>query len=74
MPAVHFSPSMAEGDFDPHFSLDNMLKDSKFAIELAEQKKLNVPGIKTASQQMQSLSDQGEGDKDFSVLFKQFDS
>ena len=65
---------MADGNFDTHFSLDNMLKDSKFALHLAKEKGLFTPGIDTTSQQMQSLSNQGYGDLDYSALYKQFDS
>lgn len=65
-------PSMSSDEFEPHFSLANMLKDSKFAIALAEQKGIPTPGIKTTSQQMETLSQQGHQDSDFSVLIKQF--
>jgi len=65
-------PNMATGDYDPHFSLDNMLKDSKFAIQAAKQKNLVTPGIETTSKMMQQLSDSGNGNLDFSSLYKQF--
>ena len=67
-------PSMAAGDYDTHFSLDNMLKDSRFAIALAKQKKLITPALATTSEQMQSLSEQGYGDFDYSSLYRQFTS
>ena len=67
-------PGMAQGDYDTHFSLDNMLKDSRFALALAKQKSLLTPGIATTSAQMAALSEAGYGDLDYSSLFRQFDS
>jgi 3-hydroxyisobutyrate dehydrogenase-like beta-hydroxyacid dehydrogenase len=67
-------PRMASGDFEAHFSLSNMLKDSKFALDLADQKGLLTPGIAATSKQMQALADLGHGDLDYSALIKQFDS
>ena len=65
--------SMAEGDYDPHFSLSNMLKDSRYMIDLAKRADLETPGIANTANQMQKRNDMGEGDYDFSVLFKQFE-
>ncbi|MEM1083699.1 MAG: NAD(P)-dependent oxidoreductase [Verrucomicrobiota bacterium] len=59
-------PSMASGDFEPHFSLANMLKDSRYVIELAEQ--LDTPVIRAASDRMAELDAAGLGDRDYSVL------
>ncbi|MCH2062810.1 MAG: NAD(P)-dependent oxidoreductase [Roseibacillus sp.] len=66
-------PSMAEGDFDPHFSLSNMLKDSRYMIDLAQRAGLETPGIANTANQMQKRNDLGEGECDFSILFKQFE-
>lgn len=66
-------PSMARGDFDPHFSLSNMLKDSRYMLDLAERAGLETPGIANTVNQMQKRNDLGEGESDFSILFKQFD-
>ncbi|NWK54669.1 NAD(P)-dependent oxidoreductase [Verrucomicrobiaceae bacterium N1E253] len=65
-------PSMAAGDFAPHFSMENMLKDSKFAIQLAENKGINTPGIKTTSQAMENACKKGNAQLDFSALFKAY--
>jgi 3-hydroxyisobutyrate dehydrogenase/glyoxylate/succinic semialdehyde reductase len=59
-------PSMARGDFEPHFSLENMLKDSRYAIELAG--KLDTPAIGAVSARMEQLRDSGLGSRDFSAL------
>lgn len=61
-------PTMATGDFDTHFSLSNMLKDSRYVLELAEQAGLETPAIRTVSARMQELCDQGLADKDYSAL------
>ena len=65
-------PSMASGDFAPHFSLANMLKDARYAIDLASRHELEAPGISTTAERMQALTDKGLGALDFSVLFQQF--
>ncbi len=65
-------PSMAAGDFDAHFSLSNMLKDARYMLDLAERAGVETPGIAATTEQMQKLNDEGKGDSDFSVLFRQF--
>lgn len=66
-------PSMAAGDFDPHFSLSNMLKDARYMLDLAKRAGLETPGIATTAAQMQKLDEAGHGREDFSVLFRQFE-
>lgn len=65
-------PTMATGEYDTHFSLDNMRKDSVFALELAAQAKLETPGIKATNTTMTQLCDAGHADLDYSALYKQF--
>ncbi len=65
--------SMAAGDFDPHFSLSNMLKDARYMLDLAERAGLETPGIANTANQMQKRNDLGEGEFDFSILFRQFE-
>jgi len=67
-------PSMAAEDYDPHFSLSNMLKDSRYAIDLAARAGLNTPALRCVSDQMAALNDQGLGEFDFSILNSQFSS
>lgn len=67
-------PSMAAGDYDPHFSLSNMLKDARYMLDLAERAGLETPGIANTAEQMQRRNDLGEGEQDFSILFRQFDA
>ena len=59
-------PTMAAGDFEPHFSLKNMLKDSRYVLELAEG--LDTPAIQTVSERMAELSESGLADQDYSAL------
>jgi len=62
-------PTMAQGEFEPHFSLENMLKDSRYALELAEQAGVETFAIRTVSKRMAELCDAGLGQKDYSALF-----
>lgn len=66
-------PTMAEAEYDTHFSLDNMRKDSVFALELAESAGLTTPGIAATSAVMTELCQAGAADLDYSALYKQFD-
>lgn len=61
-------PAIIKGDFEPHFSLRNMLKDADFARELAAEARLNVPAIDCTAAAMRAGLDAGKGDLDFSVI------
>ncbi|MFC4993682.1 NAD(P)-dependent oxidoreductase [Rubritalea tangerina] len=65
-------PTMAQGDYDTHFSLDNMRKDSVFALELAKAAKLKTPAAEATSATMNALCEEGFADLDYSALYKQF--
>ena len=65
-------PSIMEGDYDPHFSLSNMFKDSKFALELAKQFELELPVHTTTANVMYRSLQKGHGEKDFSVIAKAY--
>ena len=65
-------PTMAQGDFDTHFSLENMLKDSRFAIQLAHDAGLTTPGIQATSDAMADGCKKGNAHLDFSCLFKTY--
>lgn len=67
-------PTMAAGDFDTHFSLENMLKDSRFALQLAEAEGLDTPGIRATSKAMANQCKKGHAHLDFSALFKAYDT
>lgn len=61
-------PAIIKGDFEPHFSLRNMLKDADFSRELAAEAKLSVPAIDCTASAMRAGVDAGKGDLDFSVI------
>lgn len=61
-------PAMISQDFEPHFSLRNMLKDADFARALAIKARLSVPAIDAMAAAMRNQLDAGNGDKDFSVI------
>jgi 3-hydroxyisobutyrate dehydrogenase-like beta-hydroxyacid dehydrogenase len=61
-------PTMLAGDFDTHFSLDNMRKDSVYALELAQNQGLTLPSMETVSQRMTELCEQGLAQNDYTAL------
>lgn len=61
-------PAIIKGDFEPHFSLRNMLKDADFSRELAAEANLSVPVIDVTAAAMRAGVDAGKGDLDFSVI------
>ena len=65
-------PAMAAGDFETHFSLANMGKDSRYMLALAESAGLETPAIAAVSKRMLELSDAGLGDMDFSAVAKPY--
>jgi len=65
-------PGMASGDFETHFSMSNMWKDSSYAITLARDAGVNTPAIDAVSARMLELCDQGLGELDFSALAKPY--
>lgn len=65
-------PNMAAGNYETHFSMENMLKDSRFALELAASAKLNTPGIRSTSEAMAEQCKKGNAHLDFSALYKSY--
>ncbi|HEX3445749.1 MAG TPA: NAD-binding protein, partial [Chthoniobacterales bacterium] len=55
-------------DFDANFSLTNMLKDSRLALQLAEKLKVELPVTKTVSQLLTRADEKGWGSQDFAVV------
>ena len=66
-------PGMLKGDFDAHFTMANMLKDSKYALALAESASVDLPAMSVVSQRMNELCEQGMADLDYSALFKAYE-
>jgi len=65
-------PTMAAGNFETHFSLSNMGKDSRYMLALAETAGVTTPAIAAVSRRMSELCDAGLGDLDFSALAKPY--
>ncbi len=65
-------PMMAAGDYETHFSLSNMAKDSRYMLSLAASAGLETPAIAAVSQRMEALGEAGLGDMDFSVVAKPY--
>jgi len=61
-------PAIMKGDFEPHFSLRNMLKDADFARELASEVGIAAPAIDSTATVMRRGVEKGEGDLDFCVI------
>ncbi|MGJ8632528.1 MAG: NAD(P)-dependent oxidoreductase [Luteolibacter sp.] len=67
-------PGMISGDFDPHFTMANMLKDSRYALALGEEAGLELPGICVVSEKMAEMCEAGFADLDFSALAKAYET
>ncbi len=65
-------PTMVAGNFETHFSLSNMGKDSRYMLELAESAGLETPAIAAVSKRMEALTAQGLGDMDYSAVVKPY--
>jgi 3-hydroxyisobutyrate dehydrogenase-like beta-hydroxyacid dehydrogenase len=65
-------PAMMTGSFEPHFSLKNMLKDARYAQELAKEKNLPTPVLDAGTAAMDAMEQAGRGDADYSVVFENF--
>jgi 3-hydroxyisobutyrate dehydrogenase/glyoxylate/succinic semialdehyde reductase len=65
-------PTMAAGEFETHFSLDNMRKDSVYALALATAAGVEAPAIQAVSGRMSQLCADGLGGLDYSALAKPY--
>ncbi len=65
-------PSMAAGDYETHFSLANMGKDTRYMLALAESSGVETPAIAAVSRRMADLCAAGLGDLDYSALAKPY--
>lgn len=65
-------PSMVAGDFEPHFSLGNMEKDSRYVRELAARAGLETPAIDAVSARMAGLCAEGLADLDYSAVARHY--
>jgi hypothetical protein len=65
-------PAMMTGSYEAHFSLKNMLKDARYAQELAKEKSLATPVLDAGTAAMESMETLGRGEADYSVVFENF--
>lgn len=63
-------PAIISGDFEAHFSLNNMLKDADFARALASEADIKTPALDCTAEAMRAGVESGAGDLDFSVIGK----
>ena len=61
-------PSMIAGDFSPHFSLKNMLKDASYGLQIAGESGLQLPILGIVAEAMAEMTSNGHGDEDYSVM------
>lgn len=61
-------PALIQQDFEPHFSLVNMLKDADFARQLAARSGSKTPALDCTAEAMRAGVQAGLGDQDFSVI------
>ena len=61
-------PAMVAEDFDPHFSLANMAKDTRYMLALATSAGLETPAIAAVSKRMGELENDGLGGLDYSAV------
>jgi len=67
-------PTMISGNFDPHFSLNNMLKDAKYAQQLAREKKIVTPVLDASAKSMEKAirASRETGNLDYSAVALNF--
>jgi 3-hydroxyisobutyrate dehydrogenase-like beta-hydroxyacid dehydrogenase len=65
-------PTMLTGDYLPHFSLKNMLKDANFGLEIADKDGLTLPVLSSAASAMIEQMNAGRGEEDYSVVYENY--
>jgi len=65
-------PGMLSGEFDPHFTMANMWKDSCYALALAESAGVKLPAMEVVSERMAEMCENGCADLDFSAMVKAY--
>ena len=61
-------PGMIAGEFDAHFTMANMWKDSCYALALADSAGIKLPAISAVSARMGERCEVGDASLDFSAL------
>ena len=65
-------PSMISGTYDAHFSVKNMLKDARYAQNLAKEKGLETPVLDSTASQMDKVVQAGGGELDYSAMMQNY--
>lgn len=65
-------PKMITGNYEPHFSLKNMLKDVDFGIQLGDKLKLDLPASAATADSMREAVEKGWADLDFAAVMKRY--
>jgi len=61
-------PRILEHDYEPHFSLKHMFKDSQYALNLGKQLGLEQPILSTTASVLFRAIQKGRGEQDYSVV------
>jgi 3-hydroxyisobutyrate dehydrogenase-like beta-hydroxyacid dehydrogenase len=65
-------PKMIAGDFETHFSLSNMAKDTRYMLYLAASAGLETPGIAAVSQRYENLVAAGLDEMDYCAVVEPY--
>ena len=66
-------PGMLSGNFEPHFTMANMWKDSRYALALAESAGVDLPALSAVSARMGEMCEKGSAEEDFSAMVRAYD-
>jgi len=61
-------PTILKQDYEPHFSLKHMFKDSQYAHQLARQLGIETPVLSTTATVMYRSIQKGRGEQDYSAI------
>ena len=61
-------PLMLQGNFEPHFSIKNMLKDLQFGLDIAASHQINLPTTAATATAFVKAIEHGLGDADTAAL------
>lgn len=65
-------PMMLQGDYEPHFSIQNLSKDVQLAIGLAKSRDLEIPATSATAEVLLRSLDHGWGDLDYAAVMKAY--
>jgi len=63
-------PMMLQGDYEPHFSVRNLLKDVQLALALANSREIEIPATAATARALEEGVSQGWGELDFAAVMK----